>query len=297
MTDAEFLLGLFEHGETPAVTQEDFDGPHGGSLRQWQGLGVVSREASHFHAASCPHCGEGVPHLLGGRYLCNVCRSGVDPRYLLLWTVDLRAFLEHVAVCVRISGGVRPIDDVLWQIGTGAAYGEPVECFYRRRGTMSGDGQRRLAAYRRLIVFHGPATAPDKGSPAQWVPLVELFDPDGMLAAPDLADLLRTRGKVRFDARTGALRVGDVCVGEVPLWSREFFFLACLHDHLDHYVPYADLKREILRSTGGGGDIDEATLCQKLKSRIKSKYIPGIDRLIVTSNKGDGYRLRAEGDA
>ena len=49
------------------------------------------------------------------------------------------------------------------------------------------------------------------------------------------------------------------------------------------------------RARGSGG-IDEATFCQKLKSRIKEEYIPGIDRLVVTRNKGDGYRLRAQAE-
>jgi len=73
--------------------------------------------------------------------------------------------------------------------------------------------------------------------------------------------------------------------------------LACLAEQIDQFVPYRDLKREVLARTGGGGGAEEATFCQKLKSRIKVEFVPGIDRLIVTSNKGDGYRLRAEGEA
>ena len=62
-------------------------------------------------------------------------------------------------------------------------------------------------------------------------------------------------------------------------------------------MPYRDLKRAVLARTGGRSETDEATFCQKLKSRIKEKYVHGIDRLVVTTNKGDGYRLRAETDA
>lgn len=112
MGDAESLLRLFEYGGTPAVTLEDFDGLHGACLRRWQELGVVSREASHFHAASCPHRGEGVPRLVGRRYRCTVCWSTVDPRYLLLWTADLGAFLEHTARPLRLQGGNRAVVDV-----------------------------------------------------------------------------------------------------------------------------------------------------------------------------------------
>jgi hypothetical protein len=57
-------------------------------------------------------------------------------------------------------------------------------------------------------------------------------------------------------------------------------------------VPYADLKHEVLRRSGSADTTEEATFCQKLKSRLK-KGLPAIDRLVVTTNKGDGYRLRA----
>jgi hypothetical protein len=295
--DAEFLLGLVAQDGSPCATQEDFDSPHGVALRRWQDLGVVGREAAHLRAAGCPHCDEGVPHLVGGRYLCNVCWSRVDPAYLLVWAVDLRAFLGHLAALLRLHGGVRPVGEYLWQLGTGQSGGEPVECFYSRRGNLTAPEQQRLRAYRRLLAFHGPLTTPGAEPPARWVPLVELFGPDGLLVPRDLAALLRSRGRVRFEADSGTLWVGDARLGEVPLGSREHCFLVCLHEQLDRYVPYADLKREVLRRTGGTDGTEEATFCQKLKSRIKVRYIAGIDTLIVTSNKGDGYRLRAEGEA
>ena len=296
MGDAEFLLGLFERDDACA-TQEDFDGPHGAALRRWQGLGVVSREAAHLRAAGCPHCDEGVPHRVGDRYICNACGSRVDPAHLLLWAVDTRAFLGHLAAVLRFRGGVRPVGQHVWQLGTGWAGGEPVECFYRRRGALTAPEQQKLGAYRRLLVFHGPLTPPDAESLARWVPLVELFSPDGSLVPRDLTALLRSRGRVRFEADSGTLWVGDARLGDVPLGSREHCFLACLQEQLDRYVPYADLKREVLRRTGGADGTEEATFCQKLKSRIKARYVAGIDTLIVTSNKGDGYRLRAEGEA
>src|SRR5207244_12946799 len=103
----------------------------------------------------------------------------------------------------------------------------------------------------------------------------------------------RPAGDVRLDARSGALRVGAAWLGEVPLGSKEFFFLDCLARHLDSFVPYADLKRAVLSQTGSRDATEEATFCQGLKSRIKKKWIPQIDRLIATTNKGEGYRLRA----
>ena len=99
-------------------------------------------------------------------------------------------------------------------------------------------------------------------------------------------------GSIRFAKHSGALWIGDTQAGEVPVGSKEYVFLVCLASHLDHFVPYADLKREVLRRTGSTDETEEATFCQNLKSRIKKKWVPAIDRLVVTTNKADGYRLR-----
>jgi hypothetical protein len=48
----------------------------------------------------------------------------------------------------------------------------------------------------------------------------------------------------------------------------------------------------VLRRAGSTDTTEEATFCQGLKSRIKKKWVPRIDELIATTNKGDGYRLR-----
>ena len=107
------------------------------------------------------------------------------------------------------------------------------------------------------------------------------------------ADLLRQRGNVRFDARSGALWAGDGWLGEVPIGSKEHAFLDCLANRIDRFVPYADIKAHVLRASGSADTTEEATFCQGLKSRIKKKWIPEIDRLVLTTNKGDGYRLRS----
>ena len=60
-------------------------------------------------------------------------------------------------------------------------------------------------------------------------------------------------------------------------------------------MAYAELKHFVLREAGSTEQADEATFCQRLKSRIKKLWIPEIDTLVVTSNKGDGYRLRGHG--
>ena len=48
----------------------------------------------------------------------------------------------------------------------------------------------------------------------------------------------------------------------------------------------------MLHATGSTDETEEATFCQGLKTRIKKKWVPGIDLLLTTTNKADGYRLR-----
>ena len=114
-----------------------------------------------------------------------------------LWPLDREALLRHVSAGLRLRGGVRPADGRLWQLGTGVVEDGPVECFYRRPGPLTGEEGRRIGAYRRVLVFHGPSMVPEQGR-GVWVPLVELFHPDGPPAVPELATLLRARGDVRF---------------------------------------------------------------------------------------------------
>jgi len=264
-------------------------------LLAWQDVGFVAREPGMNPIPSCPHCGGGVPYLVEERYLCHSCRSEVDPRHLLLWPLDRDAVLRAVAGHLRLRGDVQRIDDGLWQLGTGEADGEAVECFYRRRGTLSAHGQRRLAAYRHVLVLHGTDTAHDLTRSARWAPLLALFRLDGSFAGTDLATLLRPRGAARFETHSGALWVGGALLGEIPVGSREYHLLACLAEQLDHFVPYSDLKREVLRRAGGADETDEATFCHALKRRIKKRWVAEIDRLIATTNKADGYRLRGFG--
>jgi len=103
------------------------------------------------------------------------------------------------------------------------------------------------------------------------------------------------RDDVRFDPDTGTLWAGDTSLGEVPLGSKEYVFLRCLSTHLDRYVAYADLKREVLRRSGSVDTRDEASFCHRLKNRIKMRFILRIDQFLVTTNKADGYRLVGRG--
>lgn len=294
----EFFLALLDRGESACVSREDFSGRHGSALRLWQSLGFVSREPWAHHAPTCPHCAEGVPYRLGELYRCNRCRSVVDHSWLLLWHFDERAFFEWLAAELGLQGGVRRLDSRLWQLGTYRRAGELLECFYQRGGLLAEPAVSRLAAYRNVLLLYGLASPhPDERLGCQRVSLLELLGPDGPPNVADLTLLLRGRGHVRFDTRSGALWVGGRCLGEVPVGSREFYFLDCLARQRDRFVPYADLKYYVLEQTGGSDETDEATFCQGLKSRIKKKWIAEIDRFLVTTNKADGYRLRVHLEA
>ena len=91
-----------------------------------------------------------------------------------------------------------------------------------------------------------------------------------------MKDFLRGCGTVRFDQASGVLWPG----------------YTCLAGQLDRYESYANLKHSVPAHSGGTDTTDGASFCQKLKRRIKPRWVPKIDWLIATTNKGDGYRLR-----
>lgn len=293
---AELLAGLLDQPDPACVSAEDFDGPHGTVLRHWQEMGFLAREPSANPAPSCPHCDDGVPYPCGDLVLCHRCRSVIDPRRLLLWAFDREAFLRRLAREFRCRGEVRQVDAVLWQLGTWQDGEDRFECFYRRRGEVSEAGRARLEAYRSVLLLHG-RVQPPVGDHIQTLSLLELLSADGSLAVTDLNVLLTQRNAVRFDAHSGSLWAGSRLLGEIPPGSREFYFLQCLFEYLDHFVPYCDLKREVQKRAGGSDGKDEATFCQHLKRRVKQHYVPEIDRLLATTNKGDGYRLRGRVEA
>ena len=218
----EFLLGLLEQDEPPYVASEDLDGEHGPALRTWQALGFLSDEPAINPRASCPHCDGGVPYRLDERYVCAACRSVVDRKHLLLWRVDRDAFLQWLAAQLNLRGGVRRIEERLWQLGTWEADGEVLECFYRNGGVLAEVGRMRLSAYRRTLVFYGLSVPPKTERFAgPCVSLLELLKLKESLAVTDLRPLLRVRGNVRFDDQSGVLWVGDESVGEVPVGSKD----------------------------------------------------------------------------
>ena len=289
----EFLLGLIDRDEPPCVAWEDWEGGHGPMLRLWQEMGLIANFPEQNPVASCPDCEDGVPYRLGDRLLCNWCLGTVDPRHLLLWRLDSAAFLRWVGGQWRLRGEVRQIDGRLWQLGTLEATGGVYECFYRRAGPLSEAGRNRIEAFRQAVVLYG-ATPPDRGEGVDrpQLSLLELLRPGPPMALADPEALLRPRGRVRFDAGSGVLWTGETWFGEVPVGSKEFFLLDALARNLDRFVPYQDLKEYVLRAAGSADSTEEATFCQRLKNRIKRAWVPQIDRLIATTNKGDGYRLR-----
>lgn len=293
MQTLEFLSGLLDD-DTPRIAAEDLDGEHGSALRIWQSMGFLREEPSMNPTPGCPHCGEGVPYRLGERFICNACRSTIDHRHLLLWPIARDRFLEWLAAQWRLRGEVRRIDDRLWQLGTWVEKDGQIECFFCRSGRLSDLGRTRLAAYRATLLLYG-LTPPQEGAPpaGHRLSLLEALRIDDSLHASELPGLLRTRGNVRFDAHSGALWVGDARLGEIPVGSKEYFFLDRLAGDLDRFVPYGDLKLFVLRQSGSIDATEEATFCQGLKSRIKKKWVPKIDLLLATTNKADGYRLRS----
>lgn len=295
-SSVELLLGLLD-GDAPGVSHEDFTGSHGAAVRAWQRKGFLSTTPGENPVPGCPHCGEGTPYQMDDRVLCNRCRSTIDPRWLQLWPFDRAAFLRWLASALRLRGEVRPIDAVLWQLGTRGTGGDQCEVFYRRCGHQSPREQSRLHAYRSALVLFGQAPPPlADGFRGDALSLLEVLEGTVTPSARDLGELFRPRGRVRFDAHTGALWLGDAWLGEVPLGSKEYCFLERLAADQDCFVPYADLKRAVLRQSGSRDETEGATFCQKLKNRIKRQFVSRIDAVLVTTNKGDGYRLRAHGE-
>jgi len=290
----EFILGLLERHFPAFASGEDFAGAHGQALRLWQRRGFLSRQPESNPVRSCPHCREGVPYRLGGRFVCAVCQSPVDHQCLHRWRFNLDAFLSWLAQGLKLKAGVRQVDEYLWQLGSLWHGDLRYECFFCLGGMLSQQGRQRLLAYRNALLLSGlPTAAPVDAFPGHCLSLLEILDQEKRsLKVTDLARVMHGGGAVRFDDESGAFWAGDQLLGHIPVDSTEYHLLSCLSQRIDEFVPYADIKHFVLHNSGSRDTTEEATFCQRLKSRIK-KRVPRIDDFIATTNKGRGYQLRA----
>lgn len=291
----EFFVGLLER-DNAGVAWGDFTGLHGEALRLLQRMGFVASEPGMNPVPSCPYCLDGSPYRLEDRYLCNGCYSSVELHHLQLWPVRLDSFLVWLATQLGLQGQLRSIDGQLWELGSCTVNTVHYEVFFRRQAALTEAEKGRLAVFRSTLLLYGVSRSPESDEASQVLSILDVLDLGTALTVADLTGLLHSGANVRFDPATGVLRLGGTPVGDVPFGSKECFFLACLAEKLDTFVPYSDIKTFVQRNTGSEQDADDATFCQKLKNRIKSRWIPGIDRLIVTTNKANGYRLRAVAD-
>lgn len=292
--DLAFILGLLDRQAPSCVSHEDFLGTHAPALRLWQRLGFLAREPERNPVPSCPHCCEGVPYPLGGRYVCGTCQSPVDPRHLLLWRFHLEAFLTWLAGALHLGGTVRFLDDHLWQLGSHRFGGLSYECFFCRSGPLSPRERMRLLSFRNAVLLRAvpwaDVTAGFKG-PSFLLPEL-LHANEHSMTVVDLNQLLGDGGEVRFDEQSGGILAGSTWLGDVALATKEYHLLTILWRHVNELVPYRVMKEYVLAQTGSSDTTDEATFCHKLKNRLK-QTIPQIDLLIRTTNKGEGYMLRA----
>jgi len=290
----EFLLRLVDQEQPSPVCSEDLGGVHGGILRACQALGFLATEPSVHDVPACPFCGEGTPYRLGGMLRCNRCRSRLEPDSQRSWRFDPGGFLTWLARCLGLRGEVRRVEPRLWHLGVWGKGGAASECFYQRSGPLSPLGESRLDAYQSVVVLHGldpVAGAERPGQSRRPLSRLLVWEDERLSVRPLTPDAGEDR--VRFEPRGGTLWAGSRKVGEVPLASHEFYLLECLAERPDEYVGYAELRREVLRRSGGQDGRDESTFCHEVKRRLKRRFMPEIDRYLTTNNKGAGYRLRA----
>jgi hypothetical protein len=290
----EFVLGLLDEADPARAAYDDFRGPHGPALRAWQRRGFLASAPEPNPVPSCPRRREGVPVAAGGRLLCGLCLSTVDRGHLGLWRFDLDRLLAWLARALGLEGGVRPIDGPALAARAPPGRGPPVRVLLpprraavgRRPGPPAGVPGRPPAAPpggagRRRGVRRAGAVAPGRPPAGRAVPARHRA---GRAPPRPRGRALRRgeRGPVgrRRVARRGARRQQGVpppgLFGGAPRPVRRL----------------RDLKHEVLGRSGSRDATEEATFCQKLEGRIKARWVAEIDRLIATTNKGDGYRLR-----
>ena len=292
----EFVLGRLHERYPAQVARDDFDGPSGECLRLFQRLGFLATEPGMNPVPSCPECFEGTPYVIDSTYFCPVCFQEVDVTELQLWTFQLEPFLAWLAASWGLRGGVEPISPELWRLGTLEGSKEAIECFYARGRALPEPAARRLAAFRSTLLVHGGDVAPRiEGWDGRAVLLTDVLEASqtGLVTLPLVSP--QQGGPVRFEEESGRLWAGEVPLGRVPPGTREFHFLRVLAGRIGSVVPYADLKHAVSRASGSTDETEEATFCQKLKSRIKLTYrVTALDRVIRPDPRAGGYVLLAD---
>lgn len=290
---ADVIAGLLDRGDRGWVTAADRAGADAlvyGALAQH---GWVAGQPLMHPVPTCPYCSVGTPHDWDGRLICDECQTVLDATSVQIWPFRAEAFVRWFSTEAGLSGGGRAVAPGVWQFGTYRADGVPWECFYRGIAPLSATASQRVAAYRNALVVCGHAVhIGDPTVPGRHVLLADVLT-DLPLRVRPLCEVLSPTGPVRFERHCGRLWAGSACLGEVPAGSKEYYLLARLAAEADHFVQYADLKQFVQREARCADQTDEATFCQRLKSRIKKHWVPEIDSVLATTNKADGYRLRA----
>lgn len=287
----EIIAGLLERGERAWANARDWTGDDRLTFHKLRGIGALAPEPLLQPSPTCPYCGLGAPHAWSGRIVCDECQTILDPVNCLVWPFHADRFFRWFSRETQLKGTVAPLCAGAWQLGCFVADQVAWECFYAGTQPHSSEAWSRLRAYRNVLLIRGSIPEEYSTDTGRQVLLANVLG-DFTIDAGTLPECVRPPGRVRFDPTSGGVWTGSILQGEVSPGSREYYLLARLAAEIDHYVAYGDLKQFVLRESRSRDQTDEATFCQRLKSRIKKHAIPAIDRLIVTSNKGDGYRLR-----
>jgi hypothetical protein len=292
----EFLLGLLDTFDPAHVGHDDLCGPNRHLLLSAQRAGFLATEPGMNPVPSCPYCIAGTPYRIDDAYFCSRCGSRIALPHLQCWRLETDTFLTWLTKQLQLSGPIERIDGSLWRLGMGAIGHERVECFYLRGEGLPNHTLGRLLVYRNALLLHGKLRPPRlTGFEGRIISLLDVLRFDGRtFEAVPIASLLKQGGAVRFIEASGVILAGDVPLGQIPRGTREFHLVSCLAAHAGTAIPYSDLKRFVCKMSHSSDSTEEATFCQKLKSRIKRMHgVAAIDDLITTDRATGGYVLKA----
>jgi hypothetical protein len=287
--DVDYLLAHLEAKAVAWLPTSVLVGPKADTWEAVRATGLFPDEPSWHPQPVCPFCLEGVPFASGERFVCSTCLRSIDRHHLLAYSFSRERFVQWCARTWKIPGTCVALGDSLWQLG-------PHELgivLVRWPGQLNDAESRRLSALKQAIVLvprDPPVEVERAGHPHRS--LLDLLRPTSPLT---LHPLQRSIGPTQFefDPTTGSLRIAEKLLGTVPVFSREAYLLDVLIQSTERFVPYDELKLRVLQHTGGTDERDDATFCHRLKHRLK-QAIPDIDRWLITSGKGLGYRMHAE---